>query len=92
MKVTNKTHVNSNIELKKPSPKKNISSLPDVVVDIKKLQNISISKNNPQDPTVATKVLDSLNSGIINFSQQQRDAIAKVMARQANLVQKKSID
>lgn len=78
-----------NFQLKN-NPQKNLLETnhqisPDVIVDIKKIDNFTIRDNNPKDPTVATKVLDGLKSGIINFSQDQRDTIAKVLSHQAEL-------
>lgn len=62
---------------------------PAVNVQIRKIDNLKVSKNNPSDPTVATKVLDGLNSGMIDFSQTQRDAIAKVLASRADTIDAK---
>ena len=38
-----------------------------------------LQRNDPADPLVAKKILDSLSLGFINFSQQERDAIAKIL-------------
>lgn len=46
----------------------------------------AIKKNDPRDPTVATKILDSLDLGIINFSQRERDALAKILMGQAEKI------
>ena len=46
-----------------------------------------ISHNNPDDPTVSTKVLDGLSSGMINFSQNQRDVLAKIMSDKAQRIE-----
>ena len=63
---------------------------PAVNVQIRKIDNLKVSNNNPSDPTIATKVLDGLDSGMIDFSQTQRDAIAKVLASRADVVDAKS--
>lgn len=68
------------------------SNKPAVQVQIRKMENLKVAKNNPSDPTVATKVLDGLNSGMIDFSQNQRDAIAKVLASRADAVDAKSAE
>lgn len=75
--------LNFNKTIKKE--KSNLIDSPDVIVNVRKLEKLSVSQNNPKDPMVATKVLDGLSTGTINFSQSQRDAIAKVLSRQANL-------
>jgi hypothetical protein len=54
-----------------------------VELQIKKMDHFKVAKNDPTDPTVSTKVLDSLNSGMINFSQEQRDAIATIMSEKS---------
>lgn len=46
-----------------------------------------ISHNNPDDPTVSTKVLDGLSSGMINFSQNQRDVLAQIMSDKAERIE-----
>ena len=58
----------------------------DVKVDIKPRERFSISENNPDNPQVSTKVLDSLNSNMINFSQEERDTIAKILGGRAQKV------
>ena len=38
-----------------------------------------IQKNNPENPLVSKKILDALDLGLIDFTQDERDAIAKIM-------------
>ena len=61
-------------------------------VDIKskRVEHYAISKNSPEDPTVSTKVLDSLSTGMIDFSQEQRDVLATIMSEKANKLKSKS--
>ena len=91
MKVSSQT--TTKLISKKPisNPKESASNelKPAVNVQIRKIDNLKVSKNNPSDPTVATKVLDGLNSGMIDFSQTQRDAIAKVLASRADTIDAK---
>jgi hypothetical protein len=61
-------------------------------IEPKKLESLKISKNDPNDPTVSTKVLDSLNSGMINFSQDQRDVIASIMSEKSDRVRAENIN
>jgi hypothetical protein len=42
-----------------------------------------IQKNDPSDPAVSKKILDSLDLGFIDFSQEERDVIAKIMMDKA---------
>ena len=76
----------------KSSPNKNEnidehkrSELPQdkVHISISKHKEFKISENNPEDPTVSTKVLDGLKMGMINFSQEQRDVLATIMQEKA---------
>lgn len=88
MKVTGQSNILQNNLLKQSKKIENHKDhSPDVVVNVRKVDNFSVSQNNPKDPTVATKVLDSLSTGVVNFSQSQRDAIAKVLSRQAKLTE-----
>lgn len=45
-----------------------------------------IQKNDPKDPLVAKKILDSLNLGLINFDQRERDGIAAILSGRAQKV------
>lgn len=38
-----------------------------------------IKENKPNDPLVSKKILDSLDLGFIEFNQQERDALAKIL-------------
>lgn len=58
----------------------------DAQVQISKKDMIKVAKNDPNDPTVSTKVLDSLNTGMINFSQEQRDVLSTIMMEKAQVV------
>ena len=61
-----------------------------VKISVKPREVFKISGNNPADPTVSTKVLDSLNMGMVNFTQEQRDTFAKVLASRAEAVASKN--
>jgi len=61
-------------------PKKKNDS---VEISHQKIEKMKIDSNNPDDPTVSTKVLDSLSTGMINFSQEQRDALATILSERA---------
>ena len=54
-----------------------------VEISHQKIEKMKIDSNNPDDPTVSTKVLDSLSTGMINFSQEQRDALATILSDRA---------
>lgn len=54
-----------------------------VEIKAKKTDLLKVAANNPSDPTVSTKVLDSLNTGMINFTQNQRDALATIMSEKS---------
>ncbi len=60
-----------------------------VELNSKPTEHFKISENSPNDPTVSTKVLDSLNMGMINFSQKERDVLATIMSEKANSVKQK---
>jgi hypothetical protein len=60
-----------------------------VHISVKPHQRMSVGQNSPKDPTVPTKVLDSLDSGMIDFSQEQRDVIAKILSEKAEAVKAK---
>lgn len=49
----------------------------------------SIQENNPSDPLVSKKILDSLNSGIINFDQDERDHISSILNKKADIIRKR---
>jgi hypothetical protein len=57
----------------------------DAKVMLSKQDTVKVAKNDPNDPTVSTKVLDSLDTGMINFSQEQRDVLSTIMAEKAQL-------
>jgi hypothetical protein len=60
--------------------KSNINTPKDSVqLRSQKYENFRISKNDPTDPTVSTKILNSLNSGYVNFDQNHRDVIASIL-------------
>lgn len=40
---------------------------------------VQVESNRPKDPVVAKKVLDSLSTGMISFSQKERDTIASIL-------------
>lgn len=65
------------------------SNGPAVNVQIRRMDNLKVAKNNPSDPTVATKVLDGLHSGMIDFTGPQRDAIAKILSSRAEKIETK---
>lgn len=56
-----------------------------VGVDIRSKNQLNsvIKKNSPDDPIVSKKILDSLDLGFINFSQKERDTLAKIMNKQS---------
>ena len=56
------------------------------VQDQKVVNNI-LKGNNPSDPLVAKKILDSLDLGFINFNQRERDAIAAILGAKAEAAQ-----
>lgn len=45
-----------------------------------------VADNNPDSPLVSKKILDSLNLGLINFSQEERDVIATILSEKAKKV------
>jgi hypothetical protein len=51
-----------------------------------------IKKNSPDDPLVSKKILDSLDVGMIQFSQKERDTLAKVLGAEAERVREQYID
>lgn len=57
----------------------------DAKVKLSRQDTVKVAKNDPNDPTVSTKVLDSLDTGMINFSQEQRDVLSTIMAEKAQL-------
>ena len=57
-----------------------------VEIRAKKIERMSVEKNSPDNPRVATKVLDSLSTGMVNFSQDQRDVLATILAERAEKV------
>lgn len=59
-----------------------------IQVSIRKNKTFKVAENNPEDPTVSTKVLDGLSMGMINFSQKERDVLATIMSDKANKVEK----
>lgn len=65
------------------------SDAPKVEAHAKKIEHLKVEKNSPNDPTVSTKVLDSLNLGMINFNQKERDTLATIMANKASKVSQK---
>ena len=43
-------------------------------------KNFSVLENNdPKDPLVSKRILDSLDIGLIKFNQKERDALARIM-------------
>jgi uncharacterized Zn finger protein len=62
---------------------------PKVEAQVKKIEHLKVEKNSPNDPTVSTNVLDSLNLGMINFNQKERDTLATIMANKATKVSEK---
>jgi hypothetical protein len=84
MKVSNNSVPHSkNSQIQKRSPKQQKGITPDVKVNIRKMDKLKVAANNPSDPTTASKVLDGLHSGMIDFTQEQRDAIAKILGSRA---------
>jgi hypothetical protein len=60
-----------------------------VEVQAKKIEHLKVAKNSPDDPTVSTKVLDSLNLGMINFNQKEKDVLATIMSDKAQKVRER---
>lgn len=50
-----------------------------LVVEDKVAIKSDIKKNDPSDPLVAKKILDSLDMGFINFKQEERDALDSIL-------------
>ena len=94
MKVSNQAAPNiqpkaKEIASKKEAPQKNVNAPVDKVkVHTQVAKVFKVSENNPSDPTVSTKVLDGLHSGMINFSQEQRDVLATIMSDRAKVAVK----
>ena len=92
MKVSNQAVPNiqpkaKEIASKKEAPQKNVNAPVDKVkVHTQVAKVFKVSENNPSDPTVSTKVLDGLHSGMINFSQEQRDVLATIMSDRAKAI------
>lgn len=57
-----------------------------ITLSKKTTEHFKIKNNSPDDPQVSTKVLDSLNSSMINFSQDQRDTLATILSNRATQV------
>lgn len=71
-------------DLKKPfSPKDKVE------ITTKKIEHFQVQENSPDNPEVSKKVLDSLNMGMINFNQKERDTLATIMANKAQEVSKR---
>lgn len=91
MRVTHPNHVSdllpkdSNItERKRPDSDKEIMATgTGVEIRTKSTPESVIKQNRPDDPFVSKKVLDSLNLGLIKFSQTERDTLAKIMMKKA---------
>ena len=47
------------------------------------IKEFSIKENNPDNPVVSKKVLDSLDMGMINFNQKERDTLAQILSDKA---------
>lgn len=81
-----KPNKKNNVLQDEPKPRAKMEDR--VQVDIRKHKSFKVSENKPEDPTVSTKVLDGLNAGMINFSQKQRDVLAKIMSEKAENLDK----
>ena len=60
-----------------------------VEIHFKKMDHLKVQKNDPTDPMVSAKVLNSLNSKFIDFSQKERDTISTIMQNKAEAVNAK---
>jgi hypothetical protein len=92
VKVTNvKTQTFKDQPSEKSSPKlkpnEEKESSPAVYVDIRKQELHTVKENKPEDPTVSAKVLDSLQSGMIDFNQKQRETIAVILSEKSQNIQ-----
>ncbi len=75
--------------VQKPDAKKIIATGTGISIRKKGAPAHVISKNDPKDPLVSKKILDSLNLGLINFDQRERDTIAKILVGKSNQVKSK---
>lgn len=54
------------------------------------IKEFSIKENNPENPVVSKKVLDSLSLGMVNFNQKERDTLATILSQKSESVKAKS--
>lgn len=91
MRITHPNHIDSllsktsNItERKRPDLGKEIMATgTGIEIRTKSTPDSVIKQNRPDDPFVSKKVLDSLSLGLIDFSQAERDTLAKIMMKKA---------
>lgn len=102
MRITNQNNLNSSSNTKNidkdysgehffdPTKDKKSSINPQDKVEVrfKKIDHLKVGDNNPDRPLVSTKIIDSLNSGMIKFDQKERDVIAKILESRAEGIRK----
>ena len=88
MKIENRhQQISNNKALRKKQASTTIATGTGIRIHDKNEVNNTIGKNQPNDPVVSKKILDSLSLGLINFSQKERDIIAKIMMNKSSMLE-----